>query len=154
LGNKFSLSSDLSDHNQAFQSFLKAWNCNNAIPFHRLAAALRAIRILKSRNEWSEVSNVAIDATRLLPLINNRFLSREDQQYVVSQFSGFPADICALMLQTGHHASEALELLKFGREIIMGLLLDDRSDISGLRSSHPKEAATYKRLRSEMNMPI
>jgi hypothetical protein len=78
----------------------------------------------------------------------------QDSQLRTCQFSGLAADVCALMLQTGHHAFEALELLELGRGVIMGLLLDDRSDISALRSSHPEKAATYERLRSEVNISV
>jgi hypothetical protein len=36
----------------------------------------------------------------------------------------------------------------------MGLLIDDRSDISKLERSHPGKAATYDRLRNEVNAPM
>jgi hypothetical protein len=46
------------------------------------------------------------------------------------------ADACSLSLQAGDESFKALELLELGRGVIMGLLIDDRSDIS--RLEHPE----------------
>jgi tetratricopeptide (TPR) repeat protein len=154
FGRCLGLSSQLHRQDQALEAFRRSWNCVSGIPFHRLRSAIQAIRSLKQRSDWSEALNIAEQATNLLPLMNNRSLSRDDQQYVVSAFSGLAADACSLVLQTGGDAFEALELLELGRGVIMGLLMDDRSDISALEQSHPEQAAVYDRLRSEVNSPM
>lgn len=94
------------------------------------------------------------DVARLLPLVNNRALSRDDQRYVVSQFFGVASDGCALILQSGGDAFDALELLELTRGSIIRLLMDDRSDMSALRQSCPRIATEYERLRAEVNTPI
>jgi tetratricopeptide (TPR) repeat protein len=98
LGRKFSQSSQPSHRHQTLACFLKSWNCYNGIPFHRVASAIQAIRLLKQRSSWSEALTIARQAVQLLPLINNRSLSRQDQQHVVSRFSGLAADACSLSL--------------------------------------------------------
>jgi tetratricopeptide (TPR) repeat protein len=154
LGYKFSLSSQPSHRAQALECLLKSWNCLNGIPFRRVASAIQAIRLLKERSNWSEALVIAKQAVQLLPLINNRSLSRQDQQHVVSRFSGLAADACSLSLQASDDAFGALELLELGRGVIMGMLIDDRSDISTLKRSQSEKAATYDRLRNEVNAPI
>jgi hypothetical protein len=74
----------------------------------------------------------------LLPLINNCSLSRDDQQYVVSRFSSLAADVCSPLLQTGDDVFEALELLELCRGVIIGLLIDNRSDIQDWNYHIPK----------------
>ena len=37
---------------------------------------------------------------------------------------------------------------------LLWVLIDDRSDISKLKRSYPEKAATYDRLRNEMNTPM
>lgn len=87
-------------------------------------------------------------------MITNRSLSREDQQHVVSSFSGLAADTCSLSFQAGDDAFEALQPLELGRGVIMGLSIDDRTNISSLERSYPEKAATYDRLRNEVNAPM
>ena len=154
FGRRLCLSSQPGHSDQALESFQKSWNCLNGIPFQRVASALQAIRLLKQQSHWSEALAIAKQAVHLLPLINNRSLSREDQQDVASRFAGLAADACSLSLQAGDDAFEALELVELGRGVIMGLLIDDRSDISKLEWSHPEKAAAYDQLRSEVSAPM
>lgn len=142
-----------SANDEALKRFLQAWNCANGIPFHRLAAAVTGIRLLKQRTQWDIASKVAIDVVRLLPLVNNRSLSRDDQRNVVSEFSGIASDVGALVLENGGDAFDALELVELTRGSIIGLLMDDHSDQSTLRQSYPELAAEYERLRIEVNAP-
>ena len=55
---------------------------------------------------------IAKEAIFLLPLINNRSLSRNEEQYVVLRFSGLAADAYLLSLQVSDDVFEALELLE------------------------------------------
>ena len=47
-----------------------------------------------------------------------------------------------------------LELLEFGCGVIIGLLFNDRSDISALRLLYPEKAATYERFRNKVNISV
>lgn len=81
-------------------------------------------------------------------------MGHEDQQHVVSIFSGLAADACSRSLQAGDEVGQALEVLELGRGVIMGLLIDDRSDISKLENSYPEQAASYEWLRTKINTPV
>jgi len=138
-GNKLLLSQS-PENEEALERLLQAWNCANSIPFHRLAPAVNAIVLLKQRAQWPVAAQVVTDVAYLLPLLDNRSLSRDDQRHVVSQFFGIASDVGALVLQNGGDAFDALELLELTRRSIIGLLMDDRSDISALRRSCPELA--------------
>ena len=153
LGVQLLLSQPSAD-DEALKRFLQAWNCANGIPFHRLAAAVNVIPLLKQRAQWDVGAQVATDVAHLLPLVNNRSLSRDDQRHVVSQFSGIASNVGALVLQNRGDAFTALELVELTRGSIIRLLMDDRSDQSTLRLSHPELAAEYERLRTEVNTPV
>ncbi len=101
FGRRLCLSSQPGYSDQALESFRNSWNCLNGIPFHRVASALQVIWLLKQRSHWSEALAIAKQAVHLLPLINNRSLSREDQQDVASRFAGLAADACSLSFRPG-----------------------------------------------------
>jgi hypothetical protein len=154
LGSMLLSSSHPAYFDQALQLFLQSWNCINSIPFHCLTAAIKAVRLLKQLVNWVTAAQIAKEVVRLLPLVNSRSLSLDNQQHVVSQFSGVVSDVCSLILQTDGDAFKAIELLKLDEGAIIGLLMDDRSDISILQLFFPEKAAAYDRLRNEMNTPI
>jgi tetratricopeptide (TPR) repeat protein len=154
LGRILSLSPEAQHQDQALRNFQQSWNCHTGIPFCRLDSALEAVRLLKQRSDWLEALKIAKEAIHLIPIMNNRSLSRDDQQVVASRFSGLAGNACCLLLQFNGDATEALHLLELGRGVILGLLMDDRSDISALRQSHPGRAAAFDRLRNEVNMPV
>lgn len=66
-------------------------------------------------------------------------------------FTGLAAKACSVSLQSGRPVEISIEILEQGRGAILGLLIDDRRDISPLRQSCPELAAEYERLRTEVN---
>jgi hypothetical protein len=63
-------------------------------------------------------------------------------------------ETCPLSLQAGHGPVEALEILEMGRGAILGLTIEDRSDIPTLRASYVEKADQFDELRIEINLPI
>jgi hypothetical protein len=139
----------------ALQSFLRGWYIENAVPLHRLTAAISAVQILKGNKDWLQASRMGVDGVRLLPVANSRYLSRQDQQYVVSHFSGLAVDACSLLLMRaadgGEVVAQALQILKLGRGAISNLLIDNRRDLSDLRAEYPDNADNFERLRMQLN---
>jgi thioester reductase-like protein len=86
-------------------------------------------------------------------MVNTALLDRTDQQYVVSTFAGVAADICALLLASDQ-ICEALHFLEKGRAVILGQLVDSRSDVSHLAQEYPEIARRYEELRDEVNTPL
>jgi len=133
---------------------LRAWNCTNAIPFTRVRASTQALRLFQDQGDYRRAYELSLRAIDLLPRVHNRSLNRQDQQYVVSLFSGLATNACSIALQIQEPPERALELLERGRGVILSLLIDDRSDTSELKKTYPQHCALYENLRLEVNTPI
>ncbi|CAG8320463.1 unnamed protein product [Penicillium salamii] len=116
----------------------------------RVTAARRLLRILTKHGRWDHASSIAESTTELLPLLCSRHLSRQDQQYAITQTAGLAADISTIF----HHQkkpNQALQHLEFGRGLILGYLIDSRSDIDQLHKDHPRLATEYDYLRRTLS---
>ncbi len=102
---------------------------------------------------WDQASSLAQAAVKLLPFVCGRYFVREDQQYAILQISGLVADACSLSLQIDR-AHQALQQLEFGRGIILGYLIDSRSDLTLLQKDYPGLAKEYDTLRFKAYAPI
>lgn len=142
-------SSDRSEY--ALHCFERSWRNVRGTPFHRVDAARQALRLLAARGRWQDAMAISKEGVQLLSLMNNRSLSREDQEVVASKFAGLVSDACSISLEAGDSASNALGLLEHGRGSIMGMLVDDRSDLTQLERDHPQQARKYRELREEVN---
>ncbi len=146
LSDRYNQTKNIHDLETALKSFIRSFNLLNAIPLIRIIGARRAIRILVSMENWDQASSLAHAAIKLLPFICGRYLSREDQQYAILQISGLAADACSLSLKVGH-VHQALQQLEFGRGIILGYLMDSRSDLTQLQKDYPDLANRYETFR-------
>ncbi|CAI6014050.1 unnamed protein product [Clonostachys chloroleuca] len=137
------------DLKEACDSFIEAWETPSAIPFHRIRSATRCIRLLVLQGKAKAAAEIGTGAIGLLPMVNTKLLSRTDQQYVVSTFAGIAANTCALLLAMGK-VKDALLDLEQGRAVILGQLMDGRSDIAGWATKKPKLARRYEKLRNKI----
>ncbi|XTI93403.1 TPR-like protein [Cenococcum geophilum] len=141
------------DLEKAIQVTQQAWECENAAPFIRVRASTHVLPLLQSQGDFESAYNISVEAINLLPYVYNRSLDRQDQQYVVSHFSGLATSACSLALQIGKGPRTALEVLEQGRGVILSLLMDDRSDTSKLKAAYPQLCEQYESLRLEVNKP-
>ncbi|KAM5466949.1 hypothetical protein MauCBS54593_005568 [Microsporum audouinii] len=132
--------------------FFRAWYCQNGIPFHRLRAVSRLLKLLPLQGEFAIAAQLAERAIDHLPIINSRSLDLQDRQFVVSMFAGIAADACSLFLDS-QKPDQALQSLESGRAVIIGQLVDDRSDISGISKLCPELGNSYRSLLEEVNKP-
>lgn len=137
---------NIGNSDEALKCFIEATRCFSSPPLQRISGARQAIKILHQNGDHSRAATIAREAVVLLPHVCSRSLSRNDQQYAALQTSGFAADACSVFLQAGKDG-EALESLEFGRGLILGYLIDGRSDLSELRKDHPSLARSYEALR-------
>ncbi|CEL09703.1 hypothetical protein ASPCAL12836 [Aspergillus calidoustus] len=119
----------------------------------RIQSARLALRLLGQNSSWEEASSSAQGALKLLSQICVRFMKREDQQYAIAQTSGLAADACSVALKAGN-VQRALEVVKFGRGLILGYLMDARSELIWLRSKDPGLADRYEGLLARAARPI
>jgi len=153
LGRRYERTGDMADIEKSGDSFLRAWKCENSIPFLRIQAVARAVDVLGSLGSLESAAKTAQDAIDLLPTVSNRSLQRSDQQYAVSHFSGLAASACSILLRLNQSA-QALEILEKGRSTILNQLIGDRSDISTLSEAHPELASRFESLLDQINAPL
>ncbi|KAH6883559.1 CHAT domain-containing protein [Thelonectria olida] len=144
---------EMADLEEASLTLQDAWHCQSAIPFHRVQAGARCLKLLAPQHKTDIAIDLGKNIIDLLPSVNTKLLDRSDQQFVVSTFSGVAADLCAFLLQSNQTA-EALRYLEKGRAVIIGQLMDSRSDLSLLEQQHPDIARRYQQLRDEVNIPL
>ncbi|KAJ3499056.1 hypothetical protein NLG97_g643 [Lecanicillium saksenae] len=155
--------------NEVLRLSLDVWNCTAAVPFERIRAGYRALRMFAEELRAEEQTGNTPSETDLnpvafhpalclgaaildlLPVVHTRYLDRKDQQFVVSSFSGV-ASLAASLFLKAEMATDAIECLERGRTVIINQLLNDRKDISDLERTHPALATRYTRLVSELNL--
>ncbi|GKT66816.1 TPR domain containing protein [Colletotrichum tofieldiae] len=150
---KYEQTGNVDDLNDALSHFEEATKCSTAIPLVRVHAARKAIGILQTFPMWERACELAQDAVKLLPSVCGRYLDRRDQQHAVLQTVGLASDACSLSLRTGR-VNQALQQVEFGRGLILGYLIDSRSDVSILRKDHPDLANEFEQLRFSVSRPI
>ncbi|KAH9204251.1 CHAT domain-containing protein [Leptodontidium sp. 2 PMI_412] len=141
---------------EALPFYREAWVNETALPSARIMSATSALKLLMEIGDYPEAYQLSVDAIDLLPRVHSRSLtlSSQDQQHIVRQFSGLATDACSLALQLGLSPERAIELLERGRGVILGLLINDRSDLAELEAKHPKLYQTYDKLRSKVNTNV
>ncbi|CBF75970.1 hypothetical protein AN3525.2 [Aspergillus nidulans FGSC A4] len=115
----------------------------------RLRAAVKALGILRLREDWEQARAIGSGALKLLPDLCERSLTLDDQQYAILQATGLAADVCSLYLQCGL-VTEALQKLEFGRGLILRYMIDRQGDVPGLERVYPDLAAGYKTLQRQL----
>ncbi|KAH7131154.1 CHAT domain-containing protein [Dactylonectria macrodidyma] len=153
LESRYERTGEMAELEQASLTLQDAWHCQSSIPFHRVQAGARCLELLAPQHKTDIAIDLGKNIIDLLPSVNTKLLNRTDQQFVVSTFSGVAADLCAFLLQSNQPV-DALQYLEKGRAVIIGQLMDSRSDLSLLEQRHPDLACRYQQLRDEVNTPL
>ncbi|EXM12961.1 hypothetical protein FOTG_18569 [Fusarium oxysporum f. sp. vasinfectum 25433] len=150
---RYEQTGEMRDLEEASSTLEDAWHCETAIPFHRVRAGAGCLELLACQHKTAIAIDLGEKIIDLLPIVNTRLLDRDDQQFVMSTFSGVAANLCAFFLQS-NQPDDALRYLEKGRAVIIGQLMDARSDLSLLERQHPDLACRYQQLRDEVNTPL
>ena len=113
----------IKDQAEALRYLYDAWDCTNSVPFTRVRAAARCLKILATQHKLDAGINLGRAVLELLPTVHTRLLDRNDQQFVMSTFAGVASDLCGFYLASSR-PNEALEYLEQGRGVIISQLLD------------------------------
>ncbi|KAN0067747.1 CHAT domain containing protein [Elaphomyces granulatus] len=157
LGNKlesrYERTGEMKDVEEALRYLYDAWDCTNSVPFTRVRAAARCLKILSTQHKLDAGINLGRAVLELLPTAHTRLLSRNDQQFVMSTFAGVASDLCSFFLASSR-PNEALEYLEQGRGVIISQLLDRRTNLSDLIADHPTLARQYECLVNKVNTQL
>ncbi|TPX20795.1 hypothetical protein DIZ76_016691 [Coccidioides immitis] len=144
----------MDDLNRALSYFKKSWACCSSAPSIRISSAQFAAIILTTQLNWEDSSVLLQGAVELLPFVSVRSLEHTDKQHMLAQFTGLASAAAAAALKAGKSASQALRLLELGRDIIAGLLMEMRGDITDLKEQYPHLADEFIHLREELDSPV
>jgi tetratricopeptide (TPR) repeat protein len=136
----------LDDRETSLQALKNAVECSASHPLSRIVSGRNALLILYQGHHWVEAAQIVQTLFSLLPSVCGRYLSLDDQQHALRQISGFAADACSVLLKLDR-VDEALQRIEFGRVLILGYIMEGRSDISHLAQSYPDLAREYDELR-------
>lgn len=141
---------DNADWDKALNSFKTASQNIQGLPLDRIECARGAISLYVSKGEWNEARTLAEEILKLVPHACRRYTSREAQRHAINQVSGIASLAASLSLQA-EEAGIALQQLEFGRGLILGYTIDDRSDLLALRRDHQDLARRYESLRYQVD---
>ncbi|KAH7109972.1 CHAT domain-containing protein [Dactylonectria macrodidyma] len=173
---RYTYTGDVDDLEAAADACDQCSQCVQGAPSRRLLAAATAADVHLLRGRFANADTLLRRAVSLLRDVSPRILQQDEQQRMLRQFAGLATLAAAVTLQakepseakiasdedasvhvdTGAQADaaeDALRLLEDGRGIILGLVLEMRSDVAELRKKHPDLAADFERLRDELNEP-
>ncbi|KAL3429316.1 CHAT domain-containing protein [Aspergillus tetrazonus] len=151
---------DEENHDLALGLYIRAFECSVGGPSDRIHAARRAVELLVRREEWSQAHLLAERAMKIVPTVCSRQLSRDDQQYAMSQMSGLAADACSLALRASDYGTiddgptHAIRYVEHGRGLIIRYLIEGKEDLSGIDGVSPQLATETERLRYKASLTI
>lgn len=138
---------------QCIQAYTQVWDYQIAKPLDRIQAAWKAGRVLYQDKRYKEAADMVENAIVLMPRLGPRWVGRDDQQNRLITFTGLPGDAALVTLQAGRDPSQALRLLEFGRGIMMGIQLDNRSEILHVEGDeYPELFRRFNTLRVEVEV--
>ncbi|KAK4085584.1 uncharacterized protein Triagg1_574 [Trichoderma aggressivum f. europaeum] len=141
----------LQDLEEATSLYVETANYQLSRPLDRIHGARSGGELYALTKNWAMATSCLTTALNLLPLVSPRSLQRDDQQHMISQFSGLAAQAASYALEAGYPAYEALRLLELGRGMIMSFAIDLRSDISSLKMAHPDLYERFDNLREKIS---
>jgi hypothetical protein len=77
-----------------------------------------------------------------------------DMQHAPSEISGLPSVAACVALFVGKGPSHAMRLLELGRGLIVGSIIDGRSDASALTVLDPRLYDEFEQARNRLNRPF
>ncbi|KAK0731979.1 CHAT domain-containing protein [Lasiosphaeris hirsuta] len=122
---------ELIDMEECLGLYMESWNYREAVPAVRISAAQKVANILAAFQRGAEASDLLDQAVYLLPGISSYGLGQQDQQYMLSEFSGLATHAASAALEAGKGPVHAIQLLELGRGVISSLKSGGGADIAG-----------------------
>lgn len=138
-------------HDLALLRYQEAAELETASPVLRVTAAYRAIVLLSRLSDLQRATHFVRLAIDLLPTISPRLLKREDQQDLVSLFSGLGSYGAAVLLHAGNSPAEAVRALEATRGVMNSMLIDTRTDITLLEERDKVLAQEFRSISGKLD---
>ncbi|KAK4201924.1 CHAT domain-containing protein [Triangularia verruculosa] len=131
---------------RALSTYREAAELESASSLQKVTAAYRAIDLLAGRPEVDlhQAADFSRLAIQLLPSLSPRLLQKQDQQEMISTFSGLGSYATSALLAVGDSPAEAVRALEASRGIMNSMLIDTRTDVSYLEERDEQLAEEFK----------
>ncbi|GAA1006966.1 CHAT domain-containing protein [Acrocarpospora pleiomorpha] len=151
---RYRATEDPADRDKSFTALEEAIRIESASPSTRVQIAMLASG-LAAPDDPARAAELLDSAVRLLPETMPRRLDHADRLAHTRRVTGVAADAAALALAGGgpDAAARALGLLELGRSVLLGQLLETRTDLSDLAARRPDLAEEFIRLRDQLERP-
>ena len=147
----YRLNEDPRDLTEAVELYTAGVNVESAPATLRIETGQRGATLLEGMGRMKEAYRLLRLCVELLPETGTRASDFVDQQRRLTSLTGLASDAAALALNCGEPPEIAAQLLEAGRGVILGRLLDLRTEVSGLPKTLEDE---YKRLKSVLDPPF
>ncbi|VUC37220.1 unnamed protein product [Clonostachys rosea] len=158
LATVFELRSDRGSNGGDIQQALDLFRTtleNSSVPLQRrVEAGMKMMHLQASTGQWEDANRASNTVLGLIPLLTPRFLGIADKQQLLRSLTSFASDAAAVALMADQSAFEAISVIELGRGVILGSLIDLRSDISELHEKYPDLAMKFVELRDRIDAPI
>ncbi|KAF0637815.1 hypothetical protein FPSE5266_20279 [Fusarium pseudograminearum] len=138
------------DLNHTMDCFLECFQNKAATLLLRIRSAANAARASDGLSFTNKALDILREAINLLPALNLRSLSVDDQQRVLESAAGLSSLATAMELKHNPMSTEALRILERGRGIISHLLTEERTMLTMLDPKLALEFTEAKNIISKM----
>ena len=148
---KYRFSDNPQDLEEAVRVYKAGVDVESAPTTIRIEIGQRGAILLEGLERSEEALQILEKCLEILPETSTRASDFIDQQRRLASIAGLGSDAAALALKCNRRLDVAVSLLEAGRGVIVGRLLDLRTDLNGL----PKEMRDeYERLRAILDPPF
>jgi CHAT domain-containing protein/tetratricopeptide (TPR) repeat protein len=147
------VSGSVKDIEDSIEHALQSLRHTRGVPLTRLTAGILAACCFAILTKWTRSSAVFEEVLKLLPKISPRTRAKQDMQHALQKVSGAACLAASVFLKAGRTPTEALQILEQSRGIIASLVIDSRSEITGLREKHENLYSRFIKLRDTVSSP-
>jgi hypothetical protein len=137
----------------ASENFLAAANHPASTPLGRFSAGKDLFYVFCKAKLWPMAHQIGSGTVGEISHLAPRSISNAEKQHFMTQAAGLTSDATAATLLAGEGANKAIELLELGQGIILGSLMEMRTDLTELRKQHPKIAKRLVTLQGDLTVP-
>ncbi|KAK6541056.1 hypothetical protein TWF694_008434 [Orbilia ellipsospora] len=148
------VSGSLNDIKECTKMLEEEWTKPTHFPRFRASIGNMLADCYATQEQWSKACQVIEECVKLLFVMAPRSHHNSTKQQHLKEFFGLGSRAAYLFLCSGKEPSEALNILELGRGVMIGLMLEIRTDTSQLKEEYPDLADKYTSLRDLLETPV
>jgi len=135
---------------EAMAAFARCASSTATLPLVRASAATHRARLAGSVKDWRSAGAAFAEALELLTAISDRRSTWDSRQRQLGRLPGLARDAAAVSLRRDDPEG-AVTILEQARGVLIGQMLELRTDSDALRPCHASLADEFDRLRAILN---